>query len=251
MASLPGLDAYASDSSGSEMDEVEARQDDTTGPGDDAGEVLKQVELEMAEAGVIRAGDLSASAGGAAAESDSSSSSESDSDDEVIGAAMASINRDAIADDEVTDAGSLIPPRSRHEIEPPPAQPLPENLNVDVASLQPIGSVLSKVLSEGTVVVKGMSGVPPLDEDSLLCTKGVADTPRVFPLGRVHELFGPVTLPHYIVKCPEQGVLASLSLGDTVYSVQGMSSYLRPEAILGGKGCDASNMHDEEVRLLS
>jgi H/ACA ribonucleoprotein complex non-core subunit NAF1 len=120
------------------------------------------------------------------------------------------------------------------------------------------------LVSERTVIVKGKPGIKPLDEGSVLCaTAGgtamaaeedleptaAAAVANKFVLGRVYEVFGPVAVPHYVIKLTsvQTAMLNHLSPGQRVHSVTALSQYLRPETLLS-RGCDASNVHDEEPK---
>lgn len=61
-------------------------------------------------------------------------------------------------------------------------------------TLERIGSVLYKIDREGAVVIQASYTLMPLNEGSLLCVEGGK------VIGRIHEVFGPVTTPFYTVR---------------------------------------------------
>eukprot|EP01038_Epipyxis_sp_PR26KG_P008078 gene8078-10941_t len=63
--------------------------------------------------------------------------------------------------------------------------------------IEPIGEVLYRIDTECSVVVQSRFTTNPLNEGSLLCNKdGII-------LGKINEIFGPITTPFYIVKWKE------------------------------------------------
>ncbi|CAM9884908.1 unnamed protein product, partial [Pylaiella littoralis] len=100
--------------------------------------------------------------------------------------------------------GSALPMTKNEEVEP--ILPLGE-VSMDGAKVKEVGTILSLVESDGTIVVQGRS--PPLDEGCVLSScvvelqedgETLAATGPKEPIGRIHEIFGPCILPHYTVR---------------------------------------------------
>lgn len=85
------------------------------------------------------------------------------------------------------------PPRTRNELDDSVVG-VDDVLLSDKESLQPIGFVLYRIDVECTIVVQSMETISPLNEGSVLCLQNRS------VLGRVHEVFGPITAPFYIVR---------------------------------------------------
>ncbi|CAM9090102.1 unnamed protein product, partial [Scytosiphon promiscuus] len=100
--------------------------------------------------------------------------------------------------------GSAVPMTKNEELEP--ILPLGE-VSMDGEEMKKVGVILSLVEAAGTIVVQGES--PPLDEGCVLVSSLVelqpdgetmdATGPKE-PLGRIHEIFGPCSVPHYTVR---------------------------------------------------
>ncbi|CAM9696264.1 unnamed protein product, partial [Laminaria digitata] len=113
---------------------------------------------------------------------------------------------DSDGDDE--ELASSAGPMTQNE-EAEPILPLGE-VSMDGADVVEVGSILSLLEADGTIVIRGAPGKPPLNEGSVL--SAVAGSPEVRPsvcpsgggakepLGRIHEIFGPCVLPHYTVR---------------------------------------------------
>lgn len=159
---------------------------------------------------------------------------------------------------------------------------------VQSINLKPAGRIQHHMTDERTVVVQSQSSLV-LQEGNLL----VLQLPEcgTVPLGKIFEVFGPVSQPLYSIRLPEPLVNMEedeginkltpiigkteeitesekiLDEGDpwsedgkytrilekipmlNVYYVQNEAELIDPEAIskMSGRGCDASNLHDEEV----
>lgn len=130
------------------------------------------------------------------------------------------------------------------------------------APMRPAGRVLS--LLGSVLVVEGYSTAPPLDEGTLLCMpdRGVVGKARAlpftaapapsssadpFPPPQIEEVFGQVSRPHYVMRLPPtQPRPEGLAPGADVMFSAAACSVVDPDGIRD-KGCDASNMHDEEI----
>ena len=103
-------------------------------------------------------------------------------------------------------------------------------------------------LLDDMAVLKALPGLPPLAEASLLCLPPSSGAEAVQVLGRVAEIFGPVSAPLYSVRVGDTDRLR-LSVGDEVFVAPAHSSFLAPSAIKQGKGTDASGADDDECQL--
>jgi H/ACA ribonucleoprotein complex non-core subunit NAF1 len=123
-------------------------------------------------------------------------------------------------------------------------QPAEEEVVIPAeAALELAGAVEGMV--EGFLVVAADPARQTLDMDSALCFDDRT------PLGRVHEVFGPVKKPYYAVlnahveRLRAQGREALLTRGTPVYYVPQASCFVQP-TIIYTRGSDASGEHDEE-----
>eukprot|EP01039_Chlorochromonas_danica_P007587 gene7588-8387_t len=140
------------------------------------------------------------------------------------------------------------PPRSKHEVEEEAIEPLAvDRLDQARHSFQAIGTVLSYIDHEKTMLIKAYITYAPLKEGSLLCSEEGA------VLGAVQEVFGPVTEPFYIVRFPKDSVTTAITTlftpNTTVYTAKEHASFLTAsdvQALKTIKGSDASNAFDEE-----
>ena len=144
---------------------------------------------------------------------DSSDDDESDSEDEEAKKNRKKLIAEmAMMTDEEADNLPSGPPRTKNEVvdEPiivPPIKrvtlPAEDDTNNEFApgstianktSLALIGEVLYHIPHENTIVVQAYHTANPLNEKSLLCNRdGLV-------LGYIHEVFGPITTPFYIVR---------------------------------------------------
>jgi rRNA processing protein Gar1 len=102
-----------------------------------------------------------------------------------------------------------------------PEQPLSmEGISVSSDDvLEPAGMVLS--VFDGMVVVQGLEGPKALDESSVLC---LGDRTVI---GRVEEVFGPVTCPLYALRwAGKQDAPSSLCSGANVFSVPRLCGFI-------------------------
>jgi rRNA processing protein Gar1 len=141
-------------------------------------------------------------------------------------------------------------------VAPPDPALLARVLGGGKASMELAGEVKHLSLEEGIVVVQGvslaasstrmvygatgMTGV--LDEGSWLFS-----AERQF-VGRIGEVFGPVSEPLYVLVLPQEHRHIDLSPGTRLFAAMGsepLTKFVSPELCLV-KGSDASNWHDEE-----
>jgi rRNA processing protein Gar1 len=105
--------------------------------------------------------------------------------------------RDVLADDEEVIA--VGPLRTAHEIVEtiPPEKTTEEVAAVEIPTNEDIvliGEIVSQISTEHTLVIKSVKTTAPLDEGSLLCLE------NRHPIGRVNEIFGPLSQPFYVVR---------------------------------------------------
>lgn len=132
--------------------------------------------------------------------------------------------------------------------------PLPSRPPIATTDLKPIGEVLYRIDHEKTVVIQADHTLHPLNEGSLICSEtGVI-------VGSVHEVFGPITRPFYIVRYNksnassntaenvETAIPAIFTVGVKVFTATEHSTFITPQMLghLRSKGSDASNVYDEE-----
>eukprot|EP01033_Poteriospumella_lacustris_P010579 gene10579-7528_t len=132
-----------------------------------------------------------------------SDDSDGDSDDDAARAPR-DADADALTEEEAQLGASTAPPKTQHELDEDaallPLPAAPEELQVQLGArreqLRLAGEVLYRIDHEQTVVIQGLvaDGAYSLNEGTVLCTAtGVV-------VGVVHEVFGPVAAPFYIVR---------------------------------------------------
>jgi hypothetical protein len=146
---------------------------------------------------------------------------------------------------------------------------------------QPAGHVQHFMVEERTLVVRSLPGLP-LEEGALLVLRqppGPNTLPQWIPLGKILEVFGPVSQPMYSIRLPEpipgeiptgeaeqasedpwsangrytqllQPALSSSAPPLVVHYLPEQANIINAEWLLAHKprGSDASNVHDEEVQ---
>ena len=169
--------------------------------------------------------------------------SDSDDDDEL----MSLVPADAAAHAEWVDEDERFDgvPRTEHELLAPPPAPALSELSVGAAGeLRFVGVVESFMVSELTLIVRGASDAAAVVEDSAFCLEGRA------VIGAVAEVFGPVREPFYVVRLRDAADAAAVAahepVGKRVFVPGDRVAFVRPEE-LSSKGCDASNVYDEEL----
>lgn len=190
-------------------------------------------------------------------------------------------------DPDKAGADTVAAPQTAHEVDgyhgsvQQVEQVLGTSLHVDAQQCtpqhtQPAGRVQHFMVHERIVVVQSLGDSPLLlEEGNLLVIK----EPEWIPLGKILEVFGPVSQPMYSIRLPEPIVEDDASPSDESQPVDKdpwspsgrftrwvqqrqrqnngiMVHYLPQQATLVDthmllaqrqRGCDASNMHDEEV----
>ena len=121
-------------------------------------------------------------------------------------------------------AVSVVPPKTEHELDPyrTPVSELERYMkfsftvegkdrlrlgsadSVSQRNLAMAGRIRSHMVNDRTVVVESFEGCKALDEGSLLVLRleGCETDQQVVPLGRIFEVFGPVSQPLYTIRLP-------------------------------------------------
>ncbi|XP_044286826.1 H/ACA ribonucleoprotein complex non-core subunit NAF1 isoform X2 [Varanus komodoensis] len=115
---------------------------------------------------------------------------------------------------------------------------LPES--VELMSFGKVSSII-----EHLVIIESQKGLPPVNEDTVLFKE---DRQSV---GKIFEVFGPVSHPFYVVQfnSPEHIESKGIKIHDAVYfapSVESFTQYIFPEKLKQERGSDASWKNDEE-----
>lgn len=244
-----------------------ATADSAERKGDGNGEDGAEKELVLAKETANVSSAVSSSSGSASdSDSDSSVSSDSSSDSSDEGEAERErIKRALVLAETEADAGNSGPVRSKNEQDENTLEVAPVTLEVtEEHKLVSVGKI--KSIMPKTIVVESLPGAlaapagwnNPFAQrsDSLSDARALdADTILVLvesrsAFGRVHETFGPVTSPYYIVRFNSDAEIAALgaaaSTGKEVAFIAGLSHLVRAGDIRN-KGYDASNLHDEEL----
>ena len=131
-------------------------------------------------------------------------------------------------DDDDDTPGEALAPRTKNEVQEDLVEEDDEILINPSDDINEIGTVSSVILGENTIVVKAISTSSPLVEGSVLSLHDKT------PLGRIFEIFGPVSSPFYVVKrrlsFGKQAASVDLNslLGQSVYAVLKSVSYITP-----------------------
>ena len=166
--------------------------------------------------------------------SSSDTGDDSSTEERVDKAALDAMLDDGDADEDVP----LVAPRTKNEIVDQPKFIPPPGPITDNDTLKIVGHITSLHLDMKFAVALGVSNGPPVADGSVLCA---ADR-RV--IGRVEEVFGPVSRPYYKIVIPADG--QSTAVNEAVYAVEKYSSIV-DKSTLDSKGTDASNDFDEEL----
>jgi rRNA processing protein Gar1 len=208
---------------------------------------------------------------------ESSSSSGDDSDIEEIKdnkKSKASVTTMLTEEEEECFNEPSGPPRTKHEISVEAEEEeldnstdnriprFPQKIE-DIQLLTKVGKVQSLIKDENTLIIQSYPTMSPLNESSIFLNQdGIV-------LGKISEIFGPVTAPFYIIRfspqpsstsadsSSEEGKeTATMTIpsmfppGTVVYTAPSYAAYITPRymSTLKAKGSDASNAYDEEVR---
>ncbi|CAK4717495.1 hypothetical protein AeNC1_008406 [Aphanomyces euteiches] len=168
-------------------------------------------------------------------ESSSDEESEPDSDDEDQKKLRIEIEG-ALKKEEQAAAGPLV---TAHEVKQLPIK----KPNVELTPECPIakmGRILNVNRAENAITIQSVPNQLPLDEGSVLCL-----TNRQV-LGCVDEVFGPVSLPLYLIRFETaEDIPEAATLHADVFYATEHATYVQPEKCRV-KGSDASNLYDEE-----
>ena len=180
--------------------------------------------------------------------SETSSSSSSSSDDEADDDKHSVRDADEFAgsgesDDEEGPNSknvSKFGPMTRNELpyDCLPLDPLPPQTTLMANDI--ITETLKVTALQGNTLVASSLRSPVLDTGSVISTKD-----RIL-VGRVDDVFGPVTGPFYTVRIMNMDVKPNLQINDVLCWVEKFSVFVNPAA-LNARGTDASNMVDEEL----
>ena len=220
---------------------------------------------------------------------DNHSSSSEDSEDDIICSNNNVINKDGLdewllSEDEININTNTLP-KTKNELDEVVETPHILHINPTTEKVLLIGSIISHIQSEYTIVIQGnhihTASMKPLNEGSYLCLVNGQI------IGKVHELFGPLTAPFYTVKynnttthnnTPSRNkssnntntdseivnsmnvegdsaddnskllsIINTLTIGTPIYCIETMSEFIGPNHLKKDKGTDASNLYDEEV----
>ncbi|XP_070613382.1 H/ACA ribonucleoprotein complex non-core subunit NAF1 isoform X2 [Erythrolamprus reginae] len=124
--------------------------------------------------------------------------------------------------------------------------PLVEDLMIilpESVQLIPFGQVSSII--EHQVIIESQKGLPPVNENTVLFKE------NRHSLGKIFEIFGPVSHPFYVVQfnSPEHIQSKDIKIKDAVCfapAVESFTQYIFPEKLKQEKGSDASWKNDDE-----
>jgi rRNA processing protein Gar1 len=156
---------------------------------------------------------------------------EQESEDEDL-AAMGS-------DEEEGDFSASAPPKTANEIlSAPPIQQFTVSPSDSIIFAGKIHSIIQDTELPMVVVQANSSQSRALDAGSALCTENRE------AVGRIDEIFGPVSEPFYSLRVVPNCDLKNLAENQRVYYIPSLSSFVLADT---APGSDASNLHDEEV----
>ncbi|XP_035516719.1 H/ACA ribonucleoprotein complex non-core subunit NAF1-like [Morone saxatilis] len=177
---------------------------------------------------------------------DSDSDSSSSSSSSTSSSSSSSPSAPVIGEDDDDEGFSQPAPiKTRDEVlleELPAVEEVSVSLPED-AELQPVGTVSSII--QQLVVIQSLKDTPPLNDDSIIFrSDGLA-------VGKVFEVFGPVSNPLYILRfnSAEQISSKGLTEGLTVYyapTIKEYTEYILTQQLKLLKGSDASWKNDQE-----
>jgi len=230
------------------VNEDDVSRKDMNGTDSGVGSGLKADESSPANENI---GAERAPAENSSSSSDESVSSGAESESVSSGAEGESVNGAIIIDDAFVDdldedengTSSVHPPKTKHELSVEDIGPV-EKLRMSIEenlTILPLGNVRSVV--DGLAVVEGIhpGAAPTLDEGSVLC-----ESSRGF-LGSIFETFGPVSNPFYTFRVHNEDK-ERITQGTEVFYVKEESGVVVAEG-LTSRGCDASNIYDEEIPM--
>jgi hypothetical protein len=145
--------------------------------------------------------------------------SDEDDDDESDVDLMEAMAK--MQDDDEDGPPSSAPPKTEHELDPyrTPMEELEKHLEFNLTveeqdrlclggstttstNISLAGIVRNCMVQDRTLIVESATGTRPLDEGSLLVIRLTTDDLRLIPLGRIFEVFGPISQPLYTIRLP-------------------------------------------------
>ncbi|KAM3832089.1 H/ACA ribonucleoprotein complex non-core subunit NAF1 isoform 2-T2 [Vipera latastei] len=187
--------------------------------------------------------------GAGSMEGGGSSESDSDTDEDSSSSLSSSSSPPLLSDDDnqqdKNENNSSATKKSELTKEPLPVEDvmiiLPESVK-----LMPFGKVSSII--EHLVIIESEKGLPPVNENTVLFKEDRHS------LGKIFEIFGPVSHPFYVVQfnSPEHIQSKDIKIKDAVCfapAVESFTQYIFPEKLKQEKGSDASWKNDEEPPL--
>ncbi|RLO08479.1 hypothetical protein DYB28_004117 [Aphanomyces astaci] len=140
------------------------------------------------------------------------------------------------------EQGSLTsaPVVTAHEVfQLPVKKPSMEQLTEE-CPISKMGHILNVNLAERAITIQSLPHQMPLDEGSVLCL------PNRVVLGLVDEVFGPVSLPLYLIRFETADEIPAGAIlhADVLYASE-HATYVQADKCRI-KGSDASNLYDEE-----
>ncbi|EPX72453.1 snoRNP assembly factor Naf1 [Schizosaccharomyces octosporus yFS286] len=178
-------------------------------------------------------------------ESSDDDSSDSDSDSDSGSGTDSTSSLSEVHDNEKLELeheSEATPPKTVHELPEEVYERPTIELGPD-SPIEPLGNVL-QVLKKELVIQSDVQNEELIfDEKTVLCFED-----RTI-VGFIHETFGPVSSPFYVVRFTNEEECASInpSVGKRVFYVPTMANRLDPEPLKYIKGSDASNVYDEEI----
>ncbi|XP_056137005.1 H/ACA ribonucleoprotein complex non-core subunit NAF1-like [Lampris incognitus] len=178
-----------------------------------------------------------------------SSSEDSDSDSSSSSSSSSPAPFAPVLEEEDDDEGFSQPALKTRDEVLPEELPAVEEVCVSLpedAELQPVGTVSSII--QKLVIVQSLRGTPPLTDDSF-----IFDSDRQ-AMGKVFEVFGPVSSPLYVLRfnSVEQISNKGLTVGQSVFytpSNKEYTGYILTQQLKMLKGSDASWKNDQEPPL--
>nr|XP_034967955.1 H/ACA ribonucleoprotein complex non-core subunit NAF1 [Zootoca vivipara] len=185
--------------------------------------------------------------GGGGSSSDSDSDTDSSSTDSSSSVSSSSCLPMLSEDDDQQSKTENNSCPNRKKGESCEQEPLPvEDFTIilpESVELMPFGKVSSII--EHLVIIESQKGLPPVNEDTVLFKEDRHS------MGKVFEVFGPVSHPFYVLQfnSPEHIESKGIKMHEAVYfapSVESFTQYIFPEKIKQERGSDASWKNDEE-----
>lgn len=232
---------------------------------------IEENEIDILEANIDTSENVNMSSDSSDSDGDEIMTSDDESEQDVNDADdVLQSAADWLCDDEAdTGDSGLKAPRTKNEVEEQADTPEERFVDIKAEELVLAGVVATRIDGEHAILIRSEPTSTPLNEGSTLC---LGDG-KVF--GKVHEVFGPITAPFYIVRWTESSalsdeakdnqiekqidgevtvvkddiasVISGITLGMQVYSIRRLAQFIAPASLLRSKGSDASNLFDEEV----